>query len=91
MPSAADQTSPLILEIRQRLTAKQIAFRDQIAVETVHARRLRGEYPGAKLEGREYRWPPDVAWTSAPEAESAATAAQEAADALAGLRAWRAA
>ena len=77
-------------DLRQRLTAKQIAFRDQISVDTVHARRARGEYPGAVLESRSWRFPPDCVWTAPTNSGEAITAAS-ASDALAALRAWRAA
>ena len=90
MPSTDQFLDTPATDLRQRLTAKQLAFRDQVKVETVHARRARGEYPGAKFEGRSWRFPPDCVWT-APTDPADAVTASSAADALAELRAWRAA
>ena len=91
MPSTVEFLDAPTTDLRQRLTAKQVAFRDQVSVDTVHERRKRGEYAGAVLEGRSYRFPPDCRWVASTGAVSAATAAAVAADALVALRAWRAA
>lgn len=83
--------SPLEILRSQRLTVKEIAARDRVGEAAVRARIGRGEYPGARLEGRGYLIPAHVMWTRrepepAPEVTAAVTAA---AAALAAARAWR--
>lgn len=78
------------IDNRPSLTAAEIAARDRVTVETVRDRVKRGEYPGARKEGRSLRFPPDCRWMQ-PEGVDEATAAAAATAARAELRAWRAA